>query len=163
MFSVMLSASITGGMTVTVQAAVSPLAVVAVTVALPSLIAETNPVASTVATASLLLLQITVLSSVLSGETVIWSSSDEAVATVDATGLVSAIREGKATVTAATANGLTASCTVTVIPPVIEADGITLNITQTEIYTDGTLQLMATVSPAPSMESIFSISITASG
>ena len=80
-------------------------------------------------------------------KTVIWSSSNEAVATVDATGLVSAISEGKATVTATTANGLTAACTVTVIPPVIEADGITLNITQTQIYTDGTLQLMATVSP----------------
>ena len=80
-------------------------------------------------------------------KTVIWSSSDEAVATVDATGLVSAIREGKATVTATTSNGLTAACTVTVIPPVIEADGITLNITQTQIYNDETLQLMATVSP----------------
>ena len=80
-------------------------------------------------------------------KTVIWSSSDEAVATVDATGLVSAIRDGKATVTATTANGLTAACTVTVIPPVIEADGISLNITQTEIYNDETLQLMATVSP----------------
>lgn len=43
-----------------------------------------------------------------------WTSSDEGVATVSATGLVSAVGEGKATVTV-TGNGtVTASCTVTV-------------------------------------------------
>ena len=47
-------------------------------------------------------------------KTVTWSSSDETVASVDATGLVTAIKAGTATITATTSNGLTASCTVTV-------------------------------------------------
>ena len=46
--------------------------------------------------------------------TVTWSSSDSSVASVDASGLVTAIKAGTATITATTSNGLTASCTVTV-------------------------------------------------
>ena len=47
-------------------------------------------------------------------KSVTWSSSDSSVASVDATGLVTAIKAGTATITATTLNGLTASCTVTV-------------------------------------------------
>ncbi|MDE7451835.1 MAG: Ig-like domain-containing protein, partial [Paramuribaculum sp.] len=47
-------------------------------------------------------------------KTVTWSSSNEAVATVSATGVVTGIKAGTATITASTANGLTATCTVTV-------------------------------------------------
>ena len=43
-----------------------------------------------------------------------WTSSDETVATVNASGLVAALKAGTATITASTANGLTATCTVTV-------------------------------------------------
>ncbi|MBD5175071.1 MAG: leucine-rich repeat protein, partial [Bacteroidales bacterium] len=46
--------------------------------------------------------------------TVTWTSSDETVATVDQTGLVSGVKMGPATITATTANGLTAQCVVTV-------------------------------------------------
>ncbi len=46
--------------------------------------------------------------------TVAWSSSDESVATVDAAGKVSAVGAGTATITAATANGLTAQCELSV-------------------------------------------------
>ena len=47
-------------------------------------------------------------------ETVTWSSADEAVATVDADGLVKAVSMGTTTITAATVDGLTAECSVTV-------------------------------------------------
>ncbi|WP_238948869.1 Ig-like domain-containing protein [Clostridium sp. YIM B02569] len=43
-----------------------------------------------------------------------WSSSDESVATVDSTGKVTALKEGQATITATTADGVTATCAVTV-------------------------------------------------
>lgn len=50
-----------------------------------------------------------------SGQTIIWSSSDENVATVDANGVVNAIAAGTATITAATSDGmLKAECKVTV-------------------------------------------------
>ena len=51
-------------------------------------------------------------------KTVNWSSSDEAVATVDSTGKVTAVGAGKATITVTTADGShTATCTVTVEKP----------------------------------------------
>ena len=45
-------------------------------------------------------------------QTVTWTSSDEAVATVDENGLVTALTYGKVTITAETANGLKASCEI---------------------------------------------------
>lgn len=48
--------------------------------------------------------------------TVTWESTDEGVATVDRNGLITAIKEGRATITATTADGsnLTAACQITV-------------------------------------------------
>ncbi|EFH4884925.1 hypothetical protein F9394_03575 [Escherichia coli] len=48
-------------------------------------------------------------------KTVIWTSSDESIATVDASGKVSGVAEGNATITGTTADGAkTATCDVTV-------------------------------------------------
>ena len=47
--------------------------------------------------------------------TITWSSSDEAVATVDANGVVTAVAPGTATITATAANGVSATCVVTVV------------------------------------------------
>ena len=71
----------------------------------------------------------TVLPDSATVRTVTWSSSDEAVATVDAAGLVSAMAAGTATITATTndGTGLTASCTVTVTPPAVQPDAIELS------------------------------------
>lgn len=53
-----------------------------------------------------------------SDKTIVWSSSDETIATVSADGVVTAIAEGEATITAATANGeLSATCLVKVSTP----------------------------------------------
>ena len=56
-------------------------------------------------------------------KTVIWASSNETAATVDGNGIVAAVTEGVATITA-TANdgGFTASCVITVIRPTILGD-----------------------------------------
>lgn len=48
------------------------------------------------------------------GVQVTWKSSDESIATVDSTGKVTGLKEGQATITATTADGLTATCAVTV-------------------------------------------------
>lgn len=47
-------------------------------------------------------------------QTVTWASSDDTKATVDASGKVTAVAEGTATITAKTANDKSATCTVTV-------------------------------------------------
>lgn len=53
-----------------------------------------------------------------SNKTVIWSSSNTAVATVNESGLVKGVKNGTAVITAKTSNGLTAKCNVTVATPV---------------------------------------------
>lgn len=49
-------------------------------------------------------------------KTVTWTSSNDSIATVDGTGLITFVAEGTATITATTSNGLTATVVVTVNP-----------------------------------------------
>ena len=56
----------------------------------------------------------TVLPEDATDQMVIWSSSDNGVATVDGTGKVTAVSAGTATITAATSNGVSDTCAVTV-------------------------------------------------
>ena len=60
----------------------------------------------------------TVKPSDATNDSVTWSSSNTSVATVSSSGTVTARREGTATITAATYNGKTATCKVTVTPEV---------------------------------------------
>lgn len=71
----------------------------------------------------------TVLPDDLTDKSVAWSSSDPAIATVDASGLVTAVAVGTATVTATTTDGtaLTASCQVTVSQPEVQVGGLELS------------------------------------
>ena len=77
-----------------------------------------------------------------------WTSSDESVATVSQSGLVSAVAFGHAVITATTIDGtdLSASCDVTVLP-VQQAESIQLNVTTAGLNEGSTLQLTATVLP----------------
>ena len=90
---------------------------------------------------------------------VTWSSSDEAVATVDATGLVTALKTGTTTITATTSNGLTASCTVTVKAKPAGIDGI-------DSEGDDTVRVEGGNIIAPEGSEVFDLSgrrVTASG
>jgi uncharacterized protein YjdB len=66
-----------------------------------------------------------------------WSSSDESVATVDANGLVTALKVGNATITVATTDGsnLTATCEVKVDKASGVADILSDAQTSCNIYT----------------------------
>ena len=78
-------------------------------------------------------------------KTIVWSSSDETIATV-ANGLVTALKAGQVTITA-TNGGHSATCELTVNAKVIPATGIALDKTTAEMTEGETLTLTATVTP----------------
>ena len=77
---------------------------------------------------------------------VTWSSSNAGIASVS-NGVVSAVSEGEATITAS-AGGKSATCNVTVLPNTVAVTGISLNKTSLSVYVNDTFQLQATVSPS---------------
>lgn len=85
-------------------------------------------------------------------KTVVWSSDNESVATVDQTGKVTAITPGKATIQAAGANDKTASCVVTV--PFFAVTNITLNKTAATIVAGESETLIPTITPEHSLKTV---------
>ena len=79
-------------------------------------------------------------------KTVTWSTANAAIATVSENGLVTAVAEGSATITAK-AGDKTATCAVTVSKKVIPVTSVTLNKTSLTLTEQETFQLSATVSP----------------
>ena len=77
-------------------------------------------------------------------KTVTWSSSNEAVATVDAEGKVTAMALGEAVITA-TCGDVSATCAVTVVATPVES--VTLNQTTASLRVGQTVTLTATVQP----------------
>ena len=86
----------------------------------------------------------------LISEVVKWKSSDESVVTLkdggNRTAELTAVKEGKATITASYL-GATATCEVTVVKKVVEVTDITLDKTELEIVTGESETLTATVKP----------------
>lgn len=79
-------------------------------------------------------------------KSVVWSSSNPAVATVSASGLVTAAGKGTATITATTVNGHSAVCKVTVAPA--NPEKITLGVTSLKLYVGESKTVTATLEPA---------------
>jgi uncharacterized protein YjdB len=81
-------------------------------------------------------------------QSVSWTSSDIAVATVTG-GLVVGAGDGSATITVTTADGaFTASCDITITSTQVSVSSVTLDITSTTINKNETLQLTETIAPA---------------
>ena len=93
-----------------------------------------------------LILTATITPSDASYKTVTWTSSNGTVATVDQNGKVTAKSVGTAKIKA-TADGVTAECTITVEEKVIAVDSITLNKIEAEIFVGAEEKLTATVLP----------------
>lgn len=79
-------------------------------------------------------------------KTVIWKSSNNDVVTVNDYGLITAISEGDAVITAINGD-ISTSCSVTVKSPIIDAEQIILNLDSIELNVGETFQLEATVLP----------------
>ena len=76
----------------------------------------------------------TVLPELTTNKSLTWTSSNEAVATVDVNGVVTAIALGEATITATTTDGtnLSATCKVTVVPTLVVSIEVTPNSVEAE-------------------------------
>ena len=90
-------------------------------------------------------ISVTVIPDNATDKTVIWNSSDLEVATVDETGLVTAVKPGTAIITASAANGLTSTCEVTVLPILVES--IILNPNEIQGLVGESFTIEATVLP----------------
>ena len=105
-------------------------------------ITNTNP---TISIGSTIKLDAKILPENTTDKTIIWTSSNQSIATVDSSGNVTGIALGNATITAK--NGeVTANVQVTVSP--VEVTSITLNKTSTTIVVEGSETITATIKPA---------------
>lgn len=87
---------------------------------------------------------------VTAAQTVEWSSSDEAIATVSDTGLVTGVAEGTITITATSTviSTLKATCRVTVVPIAVTSVKVAAPVGQSSVAVGGEVALTATVLPA---------------
>jgi hypothetical protein len=78
-----------------------------------------------------------------------WHSQDDAVATVTADGLVTAVKEGENPIKIIASGGMRAGyCLLTVKAPIVDVTGVSINPKEYSIYVGETLQLEPTVEPA---------------
>lgn len=106
-----------------------------------------SPATATVGIGSTQQLSATITPANATNQTVTWTSSNTAVATVNASGLVSGVAAGTSTITATTADGnktATSVVTVTTIP----VTGVSVSPATISLYAGNTQQLSATVAPA---------------
>ena len=101
----------------------------------------------------------------LSDKSVEWSSSNPAVASVSAEGLVTARTVGTATITATSKAypQKTATCSVSVSPKYIAVTGVVLNQTRLSLTAEDTYSLVATVSPSNATDPVLEWTSSNSG
>ncbi len=108
-----------------------------------------SPATAIILTGTTQLLSATVTPSDATNKSVLWSSANSAVATVNTSGLVTAIAPGTTTITATTQDGAkTAGSTITVNAPIILSAGVSVNPGSSIMNVGATLQLTANISPS---------------
>ena len=116
-----------------------------VTVIVPVTGITLNKTSTTIVVGNSETLTATVLPANATNKSVTWSSGNTGVATVNSSGVVTAVSAGTAIITVETADGSRkATCTINVVIP---ATGVTLNKTSTTIVLGSTETLSATVYP----------------
>jgi len=106
-----------------------------------------SPTTASIAVGSTQQLTATIAPANATNQNVTWTSSNTAVATVGASGIVTAVGAGTATITVTTADGSkTATCAITAAT--VAVTGVTMSPTTASINTGGTQQLTATLAPA---------------
>ena len=135
-----ISATTTDGsdITATCQVTVKPVVATGISV---------DPIAVTITAGETTQLSVTMTPANATYKTATWSSSDEAIATVDENGVVTGIAAGQAQVTATTIDGtnLSATSVVTVLPR--KATDITISPDSVVIDISGSVHLTATIAP----------------
>ncbi|MDB5256770.1 MAG: Ig domain protein group 2 domain protein [Chitinophagaceae bacterium] len=127
-----------GNYTATSAITVTPIAVTGISVSPTSVSVQKGNTTSLTATIS---------PAAAGNQNVTWSSSNTSVATVDASGLVTGVAVGNATITATSQDGnYTATSAITVTP--IAVTGISVSPTSVSVQKGNTTSLTATISPA---------------
>lgn len=84
-------------------------------------------------------------------KTVSYTSSDETIATVDATGKVTAVKPGKVTITASVLNG-TITDTIEITVPVVPVTNIGLAVSKTDLDKGDVVNIITTINPTDTTE-----------
>jgi uncharacterized protein YjdB len=87
------------------------------------------------------------LASGLSSEDIIWTSSNQSVATINSSGNLTALNIGTTIITA-TINGISDTCKVVVVSDYVAISGITLNKSSTTLLVGDSETLKVTISPS---------------
>ncbi|PID88408.1 MAG: hypothetical protein CSB06_00215 [Bacteroidia bacterium] len=131
-----------GSKTATCEIAVTPKTIAVTKVTL-------NPKTAELKVGETATLTATVEPSDATNKSATWSSDNESVATVDATGLVTAVAQGNADIVVKTEDGgFTDTCKVTVTPKAIAVTKVTLSPATAELKVGETATLTATVEPS---------------
>ena len=78
----------------------------------------------------------------------VWDSSDPAVASVSKEGVVNALTPGHADITVTASNSVSAKCEITVTAAVVPVTGVSLDQTEASVEEKKTITLAATVTPS---------------
>lgn len=88
----------------------------------------------------------------LSSSDFIWKSSDPNIVTIDSDGVIRGIKVGIATITVTTPDGITAICTIEVLPDSVGIEDIVLTPSKASVIIGSTIRIKAKIQPENATE-----------